>query len=68
MKCTSFVELKPLRDAMVAEQDAYYAKRRELNRVSRQETKRDRCPRCRGAGVVSGQSADVCCPSCGGQG
>lgn len=68
MKCSSFSELKPIHDAMVAEQDAYRAKRREENRKICQETKKDRCPRCHGAGVVSGQGADVCCPLCGGQG
>lgn len=28
----------------------------------------DDCTRCKGAGVLSDQGADVCCPSCGGTG
>ena len=28
----------------------------------------DICSRCNGAGVLSSQGADVCCPQCGGSG
>jgi len=69
MKLSSFSELKPIRDAMLAEAEARQKKYdEERKRQLRHEPKRERCYRCKGAGVLSGQGADVCCPSCGGQG
>jgi len=36
--------------------------------TSNQQTQPAKCHRCRGAGVLSSQGADVCCPSCNGRG
>jgi hypothetical protein len=72
MKLTSFAELKPVRDALVAERDRRWeeshAKYVKETRHINQQTKDEICSWCHGAGVVSGQGADVCCPSCHGRG
>lgn len=72
MKFTSFAELRPVRDALIAERDRrrgesrtkYAEETRRINRKARGEI----CSWCHGTGVVSGQGADVCCPSCHGRG
>ena len=66
-KYSSFSELRSIRDAMLVEQAERYAKQKAEHK-STSTVPEDNCPECHGAGVLSNQGADVCCPLCQGCG